>query len=119
MASAANSPITLPNSPQLYFNLDFRNVDKVDGDAAYRFYLGHGAIASLAFEASISSQHLDVRSGNGWETIASLETGTWYNLALTLDLVNKTYRGTLLKAGETEPLALGEKRSGAGLGWRR
>ena len=101
---------TAATSQQLYFNLDFRNVDTAEGEAAYRFYLGHGAIVSLAFEASIGSNEFHLRNGDDWESLAKLETGAWYNLAITFDLVNRTYSGTLLKAGETQPVHFEQKR---------
>ncbi|WP_373649953.1 PSD1 and planctomycete cytochrome C domain-containing protein [Schlesneria sp. DSM 10557] len=100
---------TVETSPQLYFNLDFRNVDRAEGEAAYRFYLGHGAIVSLAFEASISNEEFQVRNGDAWELVSSLETGAWYNLAITFDLKHRTYSGTLLKAGETSPISFENK----------
>lgn len=100
---------TATTSPQLHFNLDFRNVDTAEGDAAYRFYLGHGAIVSLAFEASIGSNAFHLRNGDEWEFLGSLETGTWYNLGITFDLVNRTYAGTLLKAGETQAIHFEQK----------
>lgn len=101
---------TAATSPRLSFNIDFRNVDAVDGDAAYRFYAGHGAIVSLAFEASVSSREFHLRNGGEWERLADLETGAWYNLAITFDLATKTYSGTLTRHGAPEPVAFEGKR---------
>ena len=101
---------TAATSPKLYFNLDFRNVDKVEGEAAYRFYAGHGAIVSLAFEASVSSSEFHLRNGADWESLARLETGVWYNLAITFDLAAKTYSGTLLRHGDAAPIAFQDRK---------
>jgi len=101
---------TATTSPKLYFNLDFRNVDKVEGEAAYRFYAGHGAIVSLAFEASVSSSEIHLRNGEEWESLARLETGAWYNLGITFDLAAKTYSGTLLQHGAAEPIVFQDRK---------
>jgi hypothetical protein len=104
------SPLTTTTSPTLHFNLDFRNVTPADGDAAYRFYVGHGAIISLAFEASVGSNEMHLRNGNEWESLAGLEIGAWYNLAIQFDLVNRSYSGTLIKWGEAQPVAFTGKQ---------
>ena len=101
---------TAITSPRLYFNLDFRNLNEVEGDAAYRFYLGHGAIVSLGFEASVSSHELHLRNGDEWESVAKLETGAWYNLAITFDLVNRSYSGTLLRSADSSPIEFSNKQ---------
>lgn len=105
---------TAATSPQLEFNIDFRNVNAVEGDAAYRLYSGHGAIISLAFEASVSSSEIHVRNGKDWELLSSLATGSWYNLRMTFDLVKKTYSGTLWKHGDAAPLAFQDKKFAPG-----
>lgn len=105
---------TAAMSPKLEFNLDFRNVNAVEGDAAYRLYAGHGAIISLAFEASVSSSEIHVRNGNDWELLSPLATGSWYNLRMTFDLANKSYSGTLWKHGEAAPLTFQDKKLAPG-----
>ncbi len=101
---------TAATSPQLYFNIDFRNVNQVDGEPAYRFYLGHGAIVSLAFEASVSSDEIVLRNGPNWESLAPLEVEAWYHLSVTFDLQNQLYSGSLLKSGTTTPIRFADKR---------
>lgn len=104
---AQHTPST---SPKFYFNLDFRNATQVESDAACRLYLGHGAIISLAFESSISSREFHLRNGSEWELISSLQPDAWYNLSMELDLVARTYRGTLRDASGTATIEFADKK---------
>ena len=96
---------TVANSPKLYFNLDFRNVNAVEGDGAYRFHIGQGAITSSSVECSISSKAFAIRNGAQPETIRPLEMGVWYNLQLSLDLEKKTFSGRIGRPGDVTEFA--------------
>ncbi|TVQ02295.1 MAG: DUF1553 domain-containing protein [Planctomycetaceae bacterium] len=91
---------TAANTPKFHFNLDFRNVEAVEGDGAYRFYLGHGAIRSLALECSVNSRQFSVRNGETFEVVRELEPGQWYNLQLTVDMNAKTFSGRIGRPGD-------------------
>lgn len=94
------SEITLAQSPAFYFNLDFRNVEAVEGDGAYRFYLGNGAIRSLGLEFSINSRQFSARDGDQIRVIRDLQPGRWYNLQIEIDLAKKTYSGQIGTPGD-------------------
>src|SRR5207237_1180725 len=82
------------NAKVLYFDIDFRNVDAVPGGGgSYRFFLGHGAITSLAVEFCANSDTFVVRDGDHFDTIRKLQTGVWHNVELALDLEAKNYSG--------------------------
>ncbi|MFO0868709.1 MAG: PSD1 and planctomycete cytochrome C domain-containing protein [Pirellulales bacterium] len=95
------APFTTATAPRLYFSLDFRNHNPpTDAPGAYRFYLGQGAIASLAWEASVSSGELRLRDGDGWRTVATLVPARWYNLQLEIDTTARRYAGRVGRPGE-------------------
>jgi len=91
---------TAAEASRFHFNLDFRNVEAVEGDGAYRFYLGHGAIRSLALECSVNSRQFSVRNGETFEVVRELEPGQWYNLQLTVDMNAKTFSGRIGRPGD-------------------
>ena len=78
---------------QMHFTLDFRSVATSKQKGAYRFYLGRGVVQSLAVECSVTATEFAIRNASKWETIRTLEPGTWYTLRLTLDPHTKTYSG--------------------------
>lgn len=92
--------VTLAQAPAFYFNLDFRNVEAVEGDGSYRFYLGNGAIRSLGLEFSINSKHFSARDGDQFRIIRDLQPGHWYNLQIEIDLAKKTYSGRIGTPGD-------------------
>ncbi len=92
--------VTSAQTGVFHFNLDFRNVEAVEGDGAYRFYLGRGAIASLALECSISSSQFTVRNGDAFQVVRALEPGVWYNLQLAIDMNAKTFSGRIGRPGD-------------------
>ncbi len=92
--------VTSEHTDVFHFNLDFRNVEAVEGDGGYRFYLGRGAIASLALECSINSHQFVVRNGDTFEVVRNLEPGVWYNLQLSIDIGAKTFSGRIGRPGD-------------------
>lgn len=92
--------VTLAQAPAFYFNLDFRNVEAVEGDGSYRFYLGNGAIRSLGFEFSVNSKQFSARDGDQFRIIRDLQPGRWYNLQIQIDLAKKTYSGRIGTPGD-------------------
>lgn len=93
-------PRTVANTKRYHFNLDFRNVASAEDGGSYRLYLGHGAIASAALECAVSSNAFAIRDGDEWHEVRPLESGTWYNLQLELDLEHKTYSGRVGRPGD-------------------
>ena len=91
---------TVQNAKVLHFNIDFRNVDAVAGGGSYRFHLGQGAIVSTAVEWCATSDTFVIRHGDRFEEIRKLQTGTWYNLRLSLNLETKTYSGAIGSPGD-------------------
>ena len=88
-------------TPRVYFSVDFRSrSDAAAAPGAHRFYLGQGAIASLAWEASLTADAIHLRHGAEWERLATLEPMRWYNLQLEIDAAAKTYSGRLGQPGE-------------------
>lgn len=92
--------VTARQSEKFYFNIDFRNVQVVEGDGGYRFYLGRGAITSLALECSINSHEFAVRNGDEFQVVRKLEPGVWYNLQLAIDMKAKTFSGRIGRPGD-------------------
>jgi len=92
--------VTSEQTSVFHFNLDFRNVEPVAGEGGYRFYLGRGAIASLAFECSINSHQFVVRNGDAFQVVRNLEPGVWYNLQLAIDMTAKTFSGRIGRPGD-------------------
>lgn len=92
--------VTAEQTDVFHFNLDFRNVEAVEGDGGYRFYLGRGAIASLALECSINSHQFVVRNGDAFQVVRTLEPGVWYNLQLAIDMQSKTFSGRIGRPGD-------------------
>lgn len=85
---------------QIHFTIDFRTVGPTDKRGAYRFYLGRGAVQSLAVECSVTATEFAIRDGKQWEVVRQLEPGSWYTLQLTLDPKNRTYEGLVGRAGD-------------------
>ncbi|MCA9115672.1 MAG: DUF1553 domain-containing protein, partial [Planctomycetaceae bacterium] len=92
--------VTVKQTPRFHFNIDFRTVSTQDGKGSYRFYLGRGAIQSLAIEMSVDADSLRVRNGNAFQEVRQLKTGTWYNLQLTVDMATKTFSGRIGSPGD-------------------
>ncbi|WP_339732275.1 PSD1 and planctomycete cytochrome C domain-containing protein [uncultured Gimesia sp.] len=87
---------TPDNSPELYFNLDFRNTNMAgEGNGAYRIYLGQGPGHSAAVEMGVSATTFFVKNGNKYEPLCEVKQGQWYNLWVKLNLKNKTVSGVL------------------------
>ena len=78
---------------QLHASFDFRYTLDEPAPGSWRYYLGHGAGTSPAIELFISDGHLVQRSGDIRSTVASLRSGEWYQVQLTLNLKDKTYAG--------------------------
>lgn len=90
---------------RVYFNIDFCNraarpeTATTDTPGAYRFYLGQGAIASLAWEASVTADSLHLRDGATFRKIAGIELNQWHSLRLEIDLATAKYSGQIGKPG--------------------
>ena len=83
------------NAKVLHLSVDFRNVDAVTGDGSYRFYLGQGAVVSMALDFCVSSNAFLVRNGDKFEEVRKVETGKWYNVRVALDLEKRTWSGSV------------------------
>lgn len=104
---------TPEKSPELYFNLDFRNIDRAgEGNGAYRIYLGQGPGHSAAVEIGVSATTFSVKNGDRYEPLCEVKQGQWYNLWVKLDLQKKTYTGVL--TGADRSVAFAEKGFTAG-----
>ena len=101
---------TAKTTPKIYYNIDFRLTDNSkEGGGAFRFYLGHGPGASGAVELSASATQLFVRNGeSGYQPVADLEIGEWYNLQVTADLRARTFSGRI--ASSEKATSFGGKR---------
>ena len=97
--------VTTAQSPTFHFNVDFRNVAAVEGRGAYRFYLGRGAIQSLAIECSIDSRQFSIRDGDRFVVLRELEPGVWYNLRLDIDMAAQTFSGHVGRPGDVVSFA--------------
>ncbi|MCA9089725.1 MAG: PSD1 domain-containing protein [Planctomycetaceae bacterium] len=87
---------TAETSPQLHYNIDFRNVAVSKGaTGSYRFYVGHGPGNSSAVEMGATATEFIIRNGSDYEVVRPLTVGQWYNVQLTLDLKTRTYSGTI------------------------
>ncbi len=94
------SDVTAAKSPMFYFNFDFRNVEAVDGDGAYRFFLARGALQSMAIQCSVNSRQLKITQGNQLQIVRDLQPGVWYNVQLEINLSNKTFSGRIGRPGD-------------------
>ena len=80
----------------LFFGIDFRNTERgAKYDGTYRVYLGRRGGKTPALDLFVSQDALFVRNGDTVEKVHQLETNTWYQLRLALDLTNRSYRGSL------------------------
>ena len=92
---------TAKDTQLLYFNIDFRSTSPAkEGEGSYRFYLGHGPGPSAAVEFFANATTFFVRHGDAIEEVRRLETNSWYNVQLVLNLVDRTFTGSIGKPGE-------------------
>ncbi len=83
-------------TPYLYFNIDFRNIEKTKKvPGAYRFYLGRGPGYSAGVEMGATLNTFYIKDDATYKPVRKLLVGEWYNLQLNVDLRSKTYTGTL------------------------
>ena len=87
--------IKAADSDTISFNVDFRTQAGAQQKGAYRFYLGHGVVQSLAVEFSVTPTEFVIRNGAKWETLRPLETGKWYTLQIVINPQEKTYSGVI------------------------
>ena len=100
----ADKAIPVSSTDLLYFNVDFRNNSAEPGD--YSIVItrdASGAARSLALYVTGDTLYAESSDDSGptYEAILGLQTGTWYNLQLTLDLGAKTYSGTVASRTES------------------
>jgi hypothetical protein len=88
-------PLRTRPGGRIHLAIDFRTVAPAEHGGAYRFYVGRGVVESLALECSVSAREFAVRSGGEWRVVRSLEPGTWYTLACTIDGDHRTISGTV------------------------
>ncbi len=98
---------TPQTTPTLHYNIDFRLADNAsNGNGAFRFYMGHGPGVSGAVELSANATQLFVKNGDaGYQPVADLQLGQWYNLQITADLRTRTYSGTIGQPGKVVAFA--------------
>ena len=105
------TPTDAATTPMLYYNVDIRVGD--DSGGFQRFEIGRDAGASDAVTFFISDTTLTTINGGstgGWingsqQTITTdLQSGTWYNVQLALDLSSRTYTGSI--STPTEAIAI-------------
>jgi len=94
------SDVTATNSPIFYFNFDFRNVEAIQGDGSYRFFLAHGALQSMAIQCSVDSHQIKITNGDRLQVVRDLQPGVWYNLQLKIDLSNRNFSGRIGHPGD-------------------
>jgi len=100
------APWTAAGTRFLNYNIDFRTTSVAAGGAgSFRFYVGHGPGNSAAIELFVNGDTLFARSGDRVEPVRAVKVGEWYNLALTLDLRDKTYSGSAGQPGDLTPIA--------------
>ncbi len=98
---------TAKTTPKIYYNIDFKlTANSKEGGGAFRFYLGHGPGTSGAVELSASATQLFVKNGEaGYQPVADLKIGEWYNLQVTADLRARTYSGQLASSEKATSFA--------------
>jgi len=88
----ASSGIGTTSKDVLVFNADFQNTST--GDGAYTMVITNGAAGperSVALYVTGNTLYAD--SLGGKQAVATLNTGSWYNVQLALDMANKTFSG--------------------------
>ena len=109
--------LTLPKtdpdaSGVLYTAFDFRCADATrGGSGSWRFYVGHGPGNSAALEFFFNGAEFFRRSGAAIDSVASLQTGHWYQVQVQLNTQTRTYTG-VLHNGDKEISFGGEVASG-------
>lgn len=90
----------------LYASFDVRTRPAAsERDGSWRYYLGHGPGSSAALELFFTGQEFFRRDADQHPSVQALQPDTWYQVQLRLDLIARTYSGSLSSATQSTPFA--------------